>query len=97
MGTIDRLFVPTIAGVLTLTFALAAVAQEGERLTDVRVLGNCEDCVFGGQDFSDRKLTGINFVSAQLSDISFDRTAMNIAIFEGADLRGDVMDNSDCN
>ena len=54
MGTIDRLFVPTIAGVLTLTFALAAVAQEGERLTDVRVLGNCEDCVFGASTSSPR-------------------------------------------
>lgn len=88
MGPTDRLFVPMIAGVFTLALALTAVAQEGDRLADVRVLGNCKDCVFEGQSFSDRKLTGINFVSAQLSDISFDRTAMNIAIFEGADLRG---------
>lgn len=87
MGTNDRLVVSVIAGVLTLAFALAAIAQEGDRVADVRVLGNCEGCVFDGQDFSDRKLTGINLVSAQLSDISFDRTAMNIAIFDGADLR----------
>jgi uncharacterized protein YjbI with pentapeptide repeats len=89
MGPTDRLCVPAIGGIFfTLAFALAAVAQEGDRLADVRVLGNCKDCVFDGQDFSDRRLTGINFVTTQLSDISFDRTAMNIAIFDGADLRG---------
>lgn len=87
MDTIDRLFLPVIVVVLTLVFTLSAIAQEGNRVADVRVLGNCEGCVFDGQDFSDRKLTGINFVAAQLSDISFERTAMNIAVFDGADLR----------
>ena len=84
-----------IAGILAIASTLAVNAQEGDRDADVKALGDCEGCVFDGQDFSERRMMGVNFASAQLSDIVFDRAAMNIAIFDGASLRGVSFDGTD--
>ncbi|WP_299755791.1 pentapeptide repeat-containing protein [uncultured Boseongicola sp.] len=77
-----------IAGILAAASTFAFYARSLDQSADVKMLGNCEGCVFDGQDFSERKLMGINLASAQLSNIVFDRAAMNIAIFDGASLRG---------
>ncbi|WP_138933120.1 pentapeptide repeat-containing protein [Roseovarius arcticus] len=76
-----------IAGMLTLAATYALDAQGLDRSADVKMLGDCEGCVFDKQDFSERKLMGVNLASAQLSNIVFDRAAMNFVIFDGASLR----------
>lgn len=78
----------TIAAILAVATAYSVFAQSSDRSGDVKRLGNCQGCVFDGQDFSERKLMGINLASAQLSNTVFDHAAMNIAIFDGASLRG---------
>lgn len=63
-----------------LLLALPATAQNVE----MRPLGNCQGCAVEGQDFSDRKLTGIDLGESRLTAIDFDRAGLGIAIFDGA-------------
>ena len=61
--------------------------EDVERLSEVRALGDCENCTFEDQDFSGKKLTGINLSNAALDNVVFDKSEMNISLFEGATLR----------
>jgi uncharacterized protein YjbI with pentapeptide repeats len=89
MDTMNRPIVRLMnAGILMLASTFAINAQDLDWSADVKMLGDCEGCVFNGQDFPERRLVGINLVSAELSNIVFDGAAMNIAIFDGASLRG---------
>lgn len=83
-----------LAGVIMLASALGLQAQEIDWAANIKSLGNCEGCVVDGQDFSDRRLSAINFASAQLDNIAFENAAMSIAIFDGAILTGVSFDGA---
>lgn len=75
-----------IMSTLILASPFAALAQDSDRLGDIKALGNCAGCTFDAQDFSDRSLMGLDLEGARLSGIAFDRAALSIAIFDGATL-----------
>jgi uncharacterized protein YjbI with pentapeptide repeats len=70
-------------------------AQESDPSESVKALGNCEACVLDAQDYSDRRLSGINFETARLSNILFVNADMNIAVFNNANLRNVSFDGAD--
>jgi uncharacterized protein YjbI with pentapeptide repeats len=72
---------------LMLTYGIAVAGEDVERLSEVRALGDCENCTFEDQDFLGKKLTGINLSNAALDNVVFDKSEMNISLFEGATLR----------
>jgi uncharacterized protein YjbI with pentapeptide repeats len=71
-------------GLAAMFLALPATAQDGDVSSEMRPLGNCQGCLVEAQDFSDRKLMGIDLGEAQLTATAFDRAGLGIAIFDGA-------------
>lgn len=67
---------------LMLTYGIAVAAEDVERLSELRALGDCENCAFEDQDFSGRKLIGINLSNAALDNVVFDNSELNISLFE---------------
>lgn len=70
--------------VAAMLFAVPATAQDIEGSNEMRSLGNCQGCAVEAQDFSDRRLTGIDLGEARLTAIAFDRASLDLAIFDGA-------------
>ena len=83
------------AGIATVLFVAAADAQDNDRSVEMRALGNCGGCAFDGQDFSGFRLMGIDLGEARLTDLSFDRARLGVAIFDGANLTDVSFDGTD--
>jgi uncharacterized protein YjbI with pentapeptide repeats len=90
----DQAFIPRLAGstlipaiaCLLIWSAPAAVAQGSDRSGDIKALGNCEGCVFDGDDFSGRRLMGLDLEAARLDGVAFDGASLGVAVFDGSDL-----------
>lgn len=85
---------PICLAVVALLLALPAKAQDVDGSAEMRPLGNSSGCVIEHQDFSDRKLTGIDLGEARLTAIAFDRAGLGVAIFDGAVLTGVSFDGA---
>jgi len=79
----------------TLAGPFAAIAQSADRVADVKTMGTCSGCVLEGQGFTERRLMGIKFASATLTNMNFSGASMNIAVFDDAVLRDVNFDGAD--
>ena len=70
--------------VLYLAGAGAAHAQRGDTEQELRMLGECRECLFVDIDASGRRMTGANFSGSTFTNVNFSGAGLNVSIFNGA-------------
>lgn len=85
MTFLPKAAAPLIAALIPLLVSTLPVASESpDGSGNMRALGRCEGCVFDGRDFSRQTLTGIDLSEADLQNVTFDMSRLNLAVFENA-------------
>ena len=64
--------------------AFSAGAALADPATEMRALGNCENCSLSSGDFTGHQLMGVDLSKASISDVSFANANMTIGVFDGA-------------
>ncbi|MEM9342425.1 MAG: pentapeptide repeat-containing protein [Pseudomonadota bacterium] len=69
---------------LTLTVSASPSAAQEDRRSEMRMMGQCGNCIVSDLDYSEARLTGIELQDAEIAGVSFSRAALSLAIFDGA-------------
>ena len=88
-------FGSAIASAMLLIIPGLAAAQTASNSDQLRMLGQCNGCIFEDLDLSGRKMTGVDLSDSTFRNVDFTGAGLGIAIFDNAVLENVSFEGAD--